>query len=436
MLIAAARRPSCSRPGSPPGSDRAACSRVTPLQAIGGVAGALARGDPRAPGPQRARRSCSCRSGSRLLAARDRRRARQPVRRADRRGRRRALVHRPRARRAADHAAGAPTGRTDAGALAVGTARRRERAPLSGAQLAHDDRRRHRRHPRHDVRGRHGELQAHRSSRRRRISPRSIEGIEQMLDAVTSVFSALIGVSALIAAVGLVNSLSLSVLQRTRELGLLRALGFTARQLRRMILAESVQLTATAVLLGLVLGTFYGWAGAQSLLGSATECPASCFPECRGRCSPSSWGPQHCSRPSRRSSRRAARHGSLRSPPSRWSDPRLRVIRASDSRSLRAKGADARDHPSRRSARHREPPVPPLRLPASSPPVDPEARERSRASPPARSGGPSSRTARAGRTIAGLHGSTASPPRLSSKPASNRSAATPGSRPTATASRT
>jgi putative ABC transport system permease protein len=66
----------------------------------------------------------------------------------------------------------------------------------------------------------------------------------------------------------MVNNLSLSVLQRTRELGLLRALGFTAKQIRGMILTESAQLTCAAVLVGLVLGTFYGWAGAQSLLGS------------------------------------------------------------------------------------------------------------------------------------------------------------------------
>jgi putative ABC transport system permease protein len=108
--------------------------------------------------------------------------------------------------------------------------------------------------------------------------PEVYEGTEQLLDAITAVFSALIGVSALIAAVGLVNSLSLSVLQRTRELGLLRALGFTVTQLRRMILAESVQLTLTAVLVGLVLGTFYGWAGAQSLLGSLNGSPGLVLP--------------------------------------------------------------------------------------------------------------------------------------------------------------
>jgi putative ABC transport system permease protein len=98
-------------------------------------------------------------------------------------------------------------------------------------------------------------------------------GIETMLNTVTAVFSILIGFSAVIAGVGLVNSLSLGVLQRTRELGLLRALGFSARQLRRMILAESGQLVLTAVTLGLVLGTVYGWAGAHSLLGAARGVP-------------------------------------------------------------------------------------------------------------------------------------------------------------------
>jgi putative ABC transport system permease protein len=95
---------------------------------------------------------------------------------------------------------------------------------------------------------------------------------------IVVIFSVLIGFSALIAAVGLINNLSLSVLQRTRELGLLRALGFTARQLRSMIVAESAQLVSAAVLVGLVLGVFYGWAGAQSLLGLVTGAPAFVVP--------------------------------------------------------------------------------------------------------------------------------------------------------------
>jgi putative ABC transport system permease protein len=108
--------------------------------------------------------------------------------------------------------------------------------------------------------------------------PEVYQGTDPTLAIVVAVFSVLMGFSALIAAVGMVNNLSLSVLQRTRELGLLRALGFTAQQVRRMILAESAQLTAAAVLVGLVLGIFYGWAGAQSLLGSMHGSPGIVFP--------------------------------------------------------------------------------------------------------------------------------------------------------------
>ncbi|HEY5321039.1 MAG TPA: FtsX-like permease family protein, partial [Galbitalea sp.] len=108
--------------------------------------------------------------------------------------------------------------------------------------------------------------------------PDTYQGIDTQLGIAVAVFSVLTGFSALIAAVGMVNNLSLSVLQRTRELGLLRALGFTARQVRSMILVESAQLTASAVLVGLVLGAFYGWAGAQSLLGAIKGTPGLVVP--------------------------------------------------------------------------------------------------------------------------------------------------------------
>jgi putative ABC transport system permease protein len=103
-------------------------------------------------------------------------------------------------------------------------------------------------------------------------------GIDEMLNVTVTIFTVLIGFSALIAAIGMVNTLSLSVLQRTRELGLLRALGFERRQLRRMIVAESAALTLAATLTGIALGFGYGWAGAQSLLGGAQGEPVLVLP--------------------------------------------------------------------------------------------------------------------------------------------------------------
>ncbi len=108
--------------------------------------------------------------------------------------------------------------------------------------------------------------------------PGYYQGIDSIFAVTVVVLSVLTGFSAFIAAVGMVNNLSLSVLQRTRELGLLRALGFTAKQVRGMILAESAQLTIAAVLVGLALGTFYGWAGAQALLGSINGSPGFIVP--------------------------------------------------------------------------------------------------------------------------------------------------------------
>lgn len=109
-------------------------------------------------------------------------------------------------------------------------------------------------------------------------NPVELAEINVILDTVVLVFTALIGFSALIAAIGMVNNLSLNVLQRTRELGLLRALGFTARQVRAMIRAESAQLTFAAVIVGVLLGIGYGWAGAQALLGSMPGIQALVMP--------------------------------------------------------------------------------------------------------------------------------------------------------------
>ncbi|RXZ50408.1 FtsX-like permease family protein [Agromyces fucosus] len=108
--------------------------------------------------------------------------------------------------------------------------------------------------------------------------PEVYAGIEEMLNVTVAIFTVLIGFSALIAAIGMVNTLSLSVMQRTRELGLLRALGFDRRQLRGMIVVESAALTLAATLMGIVLGFGYGWAGAQALLGGAQGEPTFVLP--------------------------------------------------------------------------------------------------------------------------------------------------------------
>ncbi len=82
------------------------------------------------------------------------------------------------------------------------------------------------------------------------------------------VLGVLIGFSLAIAAVGLVNSLSLGVLQRRREIGLLRAVGLDRGGVRRMVLVESAQLSLTGGIAGIVLGVVYGWAASLTALAS------------------------------------------------------------------------------------------------------------------------------------------------------------------------
>ncbi len=71
----------------------------------------------------------------------------------------------------------------------------------------------------------------------------------------------------MIAALGVVNTLALSVLERARELGLLRALGLTRRQTRSMVRWEAVIIALLGALLGLVIGAGMGTAVVRALAG-------------------------------------------------------------------------------------------------------------------------------------------------------------------------
>jgi len=90
----------------------------------------------------------------------------------------------------------------------------------------------------------------------------------QILTTTTAVLICIVVISAVIAAVGFVSTMSLTVIQRGREIGLLRALGFTTTQIRSMITRESLALSGAATILGILLGLAYGAIGAQSLVGS------------------------------------------------------------------------------------------------------------------------------------------------------------------------
>ena len=75
---------------------------------------------------------------------------------------------------------------------------------------------------------------------------------------ILALFGALLGLAVLIALLGISNTLSLSVIERTRESALMRALGLTRGQLRRMLLTEALLMAAMAIALGAGLGVGFG----------------------------------------------------------------------------------------------------------------------------------------------------------------------------------
>ena len=88
---------------------------------------------------------------------------------------------------------------------------------------------------------------------------------EDQLDQLLSIIQVFLGLSLLIAVLGITNTLALSVYERTRELGLLRAVGMTRRQLRRMVRWEAVIIALFGGLLGVAMGVLFGLAAIAAI---------------------------------------------------------------------------------------------------------------------------------------------------------------------------
>jgi putative ABC transport system permease protein len=85
------------------------------------------------------------------------------------------------------------------------------------------------------------------------------------LDRLLALVYALLGLAIIIALLGITNTLALSISERVRELGLLRAVGMTRSQLRSAIRWESVIIALQGTALGMVIGVFFGWALVRAL---------------------------------------------------------------------------------------------------------------------------------------------------------------------------
>ena len=99
--------------------------------------------------------------------------------------------------------------------------------------------------------------------------------MDKVINILLGMVVGLLVISVIIAMVGVANTLGLSVVERTREIGLLRALGLTRKQVRSMFGAEALILSGIAAILGIALGIGYGIAGSHALFSSIMTVQAS-----------------------------------------------------------------------------------------------------------------------------------------------------------------
>jgi ABC-type antimicrobial peptide transport system permease subunit len=79
---------------------------------------------------------------------------------------------------------------------------------------------------------------------------------EKPINSLLNLLFALLALSVIVSIVGIVNTLVLTVFERTREIGMLRAVGMTRRQVRTMVRYESIATSLMGAALGIVVGTF------------------------------------------------------------------------------------------------------------------------------------------------------------------------------------
>ncbi|MFD6141043.1 ABC transporter permease [Promicromonospora sp. NPDC060271] len=99
------------------------------------------------------------------------------------------------------------------------------------------------------------------------------QSYQQVIDVILGIVVGLLAVAVVIALIGVANTLSLSVIERTRENAMLRAIGLSKAQLRAMLAVEGMLIAGVGAVLGVLLGVLYGWAGATTALSSMGDVP-------------------------------------------------------------------------------------------------------------------------------------------------------------------
>jgi putative ABC transport system permease protein len=91
------------------------------------------------------------------------------------------------------------------------------------------------------------------------------DSVAAQVDRLLALVTALLGMALFIAILGIMNTLALSIHERTHEIGLLRAVGMTRRQVRSMVRWEAVTVALLGAVVGMALGVLFGWATTRAL---------------------------------------------------------------------------------------------------------------------------------------------------------------------------
>jgi putative ABC transport system permease protein len=89
--------------------------------------------------------------------------------------------------------------------------------------------------------------------------------VAESLNQVLGLIYVLLALAIIVSLFGIVNTLALSIHERTREIGMLRAIGMSVRQMRRIVRYEAVITALIGAVLGTVIGVFFGWIVIQPL---------------------------------------------------------------------------------------------------------------------------------------------------------------------------
>jgi len=91
--------------------------------------------------------------------------------------------------------------------------------------------------------------------------------IAQMFTLMLNMLYGLLAMAVIVAVLGVINTLAMSVFERSQEIGMLRAIGLDRKGIKRMVRLESLVISLFGGVLGIGLGVFFGWAAGE-LLGS------------------------------------------------------------------------------------------------------------------------------------------------------------------------